>query len=118
MIFKKNKLKLMGFFLKTITLNRINAICLSPFGIYFYRRNLMQNKRLVNHEFIHWKQQLEMLVLPFYIWYILEWFIKLFIHGKNSYRNISFEREAFANDDNLKYLENRKFYSWLKYFIK
>jgi len=33
----------------------------------------------------------------------------------NAYRNISFEREAYDNDDNLNYIKERKHYSWLKY---
>ena len=33
--------------------------------------------RIINHESIHIKQQEELLVLPFYIFYILEWLLKL-----------------------------------------
>lgn len=74
--------------------------------------------RIINHESIHIKQQEEMLILPFYVWYILEWFIKLFFYGKKAYYNISFEREAYDNDDNLSYLNSRKRYSWLKRLFK
>lgn len=70
-------------------------------------------KRIINHETIHIKQQEELLVLPFYILYFTEWFIKLFFYGKNAYRNISFEREAYANEKNYKYLETRKKYNWI-----
>ena len=74
--------------------------------------------RIINHESIHIKQQEEMLVLPFYIWYVTEWFIKLFIYGSQAYYNISFEREAFDNDDNLSYLNGRKHYAWIKRVLK
>tara|TARA_B100002019_G_C21050588_1_gene489055 strand:+ start:276 stop:644 length:369 start_codon:yes stop_codon:yes gene_type:complete len=74
--------------------------------------------RIINHESIHIKQQEEMLILPFYVWYVLEWFIKLFFYGKKAYYNISFEREAYDNDDNLSYLNSRKRYSWLKRLFK
>ena len=38
------------------------------------------------------KQIVEMLVILFYIWYVLEWFIKLLIYrnAHSAYRNISF----------------------------
>jgi hypothetical protein len=74
--------------------------------------------RIINHETIHIKQQEEMLILPFYIWYVTEWFIKLFIYGSQAYYNISFEREAFDNDDNLSYLNGRKHYAWIKRVLK
>lgn len=74
--------------------------------------------RIINHESIHIKQQEEMLILPFYIWYVTEWFIKLFFYGKQAYYNISFEREAYDNDDNLSYLSNRKHYAWIKRILK
>ena len=48
--------------------------------------------RIINHESIHIKQQEELLVLPFYIFYILEWLLKLPFYGKQAYYNISFER--------------------------
>lgn len=70
--------------------------------------------RIINHESIHIKQQEELLVLPFYIFYILEWLLKLPFYGKQAYYNISFEREAYENDDNLSYLKTRKRYNWLK----
>lgn len=74
-------------------------------------------KTIINHESIHIKQQQELLVVPFYIWYLTEWFIRLFFKG-NAYRNISFEREAYSNQDNLNYLKTRKWYSFLKYIYK
>jgi hypothetical protein len=33
----------------------------------------------------------------------------------NAYRNISFEREAYANQRNLDYLNSRRPYSWRRY---
>lgn len=75
------------------------------------------NTTFVNHEKIHLKQQLEMLILPFFIWYFLEYFVRL-IQYKNkdlAYRNISFEREAYAKETDLNYLKNRQFYQFLHY---
>ena len=73
---------------------------------------------LINHEKIHLKQQQELFIFFFYLLYVLEWFVKLFKY-KNwylAYQNISFEREAYQNENNLQYLENRKFWSFIKYF--
>jgi len=102
-----------GSFMDIIIFNNVKAISLCPFGIYF--RSL--GKYTVNHEKIHWRQQLEMLIIFFYVLYLLEYFIRLFMLG-NAYMNISFEREAFDNQNNPEYLEKRKPYSWVKYIKK
>ena len=75
------------------------------------------NETLLNHEKIHLRQQLEMLILPFFVWYFFEYLIRLIQYKKTdlAYRNISFEREAYANESNLSYLENRSFFQFLKY---
>ena len=99
---------------------RIGGISLFPFIIL---REKYQNgdkfwtergKRTINHESIHFQQQLELLVIPFYIIYLLEWFFKLFIYGGKAYYNTSFEREAYNNDENFDYLNSRKRYNWIK----
>jgi len=75
------------------------------------------NKTLVNHEKIHIRQQLEMLVLPFFVWYFVEYGVRL-LQYKNAnlaYRNISFEREAYANEQHFDYLKKRTFFSFIKY---
>lgn len=67
------------------------------------------------HESIHLKQQDEMLVIFFYLWYFFEWIIKLFKYGKRAYMNLSFEREAYANSRYPEYLKIRKKFTWTKY---
>ena len=108
----------MNLLLRILTLDRIAAITLAPFGIYFKYDRYLFNKRLVNHESIHWQQQMEMLIIFFYLWYFIEWIIRLFTNFGNAYRSISFEREAYANDTNKEYLKTRKPFSWLKYIFK
>ena len=75
-----------------------------------------RRKKTVNHETIHFQQQLECLVIPFYIIYILEYLFKAIYYFsiKKAYYNISFEKEAFANDKNFEYLKTRKRYNWIK----
>ena len=67
-----------------------------------------KNAITINHEKIHLRQQAEMLILPFFIFYLVEAIIR-------GYRSISFEKEAYENENNLNYLKNRKLYSWVKY---
>jgi hypothetical protein len=134
----KIPLKKMNWLVKIITFGWASAITLSPFGIYFsekawkyqYSSPISWN-RIVNHESIHWRQQMEMLILFFYIWYFIEWLIKLIIRipfyifapnsnilKESAYSALSFEREAYTNDDDLEYLKNRRKYSWIKRVFK
>jgi hypothetical protein len=71
----------------------------------------------LNHEKIHIRQQLEMLVLPFYIWYVIEYLFRLIQYKdrRKAYMNISFEREAYANEKDLNYIRKRAFWIFLKY---
>ena len=87
--------------------------CINLFGILFCRRIL--NKIDINHETIHTKQGQELLWIGFYLWYIIEYLIRLIMYRdtKLAYKNISFEREAYQNQSNLDYLSNRKHYNWL-----
>ena len=104
----------MNKFITLIVGGRTIGITLSPFGIYI-KDKYLTNKFVINHESIHWKQQLEMGILFFYIWYGLEWLIKLFIYGKQSYYHLSFELESYNNEDDLNYLIKRKHFARIKY---
>lgn len=83
------------------------------FGILFTRDKSKLTDVDINHEEIHTAQIKEMLYIVYYIWYIIEWLIKLFKYN-NAYRNISFEREAYTNEKDFNYLSNRKHYAWFK----
>ena len=98
-----------------------------------------------NHESIHLRQQFEVLVVsvavwlvlilcfdlswwwmseaPFtyYIWYVTEYTIRLFLYGNHNegYRNIAFEQEAFMYQMDYNYLpKDRKAFAWVKYITK
>lgn len=92
----------------------VSGVTLAPFGIYLSKRGL-NNKQTIRHEQIHWKQQMEMFILPFYIWYFTEWLIRSFINHGNAYRSISFEQEAYKKESITDYLSVRKPYAWIKY---
>lgn len=83
-------------------------------GVMFVHPGVYLSNELVNHERIHTAQQREMLFVFFYLVYVIEWLVRLFMRG-NAYLNISFEREAHANQRNLAYLSNRPHYAWVRY---
>lgn len=92
------------------------GITLYPF-IFLKKKDLKENQILINHEKIHLKQQAELLVVFFYLFYLIEWAIK-FLKYQNSYiayKNLSFEREAYLNEKNLNYLKTRKFWAFIKH---
>ncbi|MDR0798559.1 MAG: hypothetical protein LBN18_02200 [Dysgonamonadaceae bacterium] len=87
-------------------------------GFIFVRKGMNIDCTTLQHERIHSRQMEELGYVFFYIWYLLEWIIKLFFYGKNSYWNISFEREAYFGEDGLFYMWNRKKYAFMKYIFK
>lgn len=93
------------------------GITLFPF-IFLKRKEFRLDKKLINHESIHLRQQTELLILPFYFLYIVEFLVKLLIYKNwnTAYRAISFEREAYTNEQNLKFLKKRPFWNFMRYF--
>jgi hypothetical protein len=107
----------MIFISKYIVPKGFVGITLFPF-IFLKKKDLKQDPFLINHEKIHLKQQKELLIIFFYLFYGLEWLIKMFTY-KNSYltyQNLSFEREAYQNENNLLYLNKRKTWNFINYF--
>jgi hypothetical protein len=87
------------------------GITLFPF-VFLNSFDLQENAPLVNHKKIHLRQQLELLILPFYCIYIIEFFERLtqYRNWCLAYKNISFEREAYCNEHDMSYLKSRKFW--------
>lgn len=96
------------------------GVCVNLFGTYWARDTSWIDKFVVNHERIHDAQQRELLYVPFYLVYIIEWLIRLlqYRNSHDAYMNISFEREAYANGRNLGYLPARRPYAWRHYLGK
>lgn len=122
----------------TIPFKGFIAMCLWPF--IFVRNNAASHYNTVanNHEHIHAEQQKEMLLVGivlaaigyvfvglwallfvplFFWWYGIEYLYRLcqYRDTKKAYRNISTEREAYANEKDLIYLTNRRRFAWIKY---
>ena len=87
-----------------------------PFVILRNRADVA-NAVLMNHEKIHLRQQIELLVVPFFVVYGLDFLLKLTLYRDRhtAYRNIVFEREAYANEKDLTYLKSRPVWKLLKF---
>lgn len=56
--------------------------------------------------------------LAFYLWYGIEWLVRFLIklNAKKAYKAIAFEREAYDNEYDANYLENSRYFAWLRYY--
>jgi len=111
--------------------------------IFARKRFRPLSDKTLNHERIHLRQQAEvgvtllaavsllcltciswwwLLSVPFgyYALYSLEYVFRLFAYGtgREAYRNISFEQEAFMYEKDSGYLSGRKPFAWVKYLTK
>jgi hypothetical protein len=98
---------------KYLTPRGFRGLTFYPF-VFLADKNDKLNKVFLNHEKIHIRQQLELLILPFYLWYFMEYLFRLIQYKdiKKAYFNISFEREAYKNENDLNYLKKRSFWSF------
>ncbi|MCB0515783.1 MAG: hypothetical protein R2798_10665 [Chitinophagales bacterium] len=103
-------------FVKIITVNFAGAIALYPF-IFVKNKTQIQDAELMRHERIHLRQQIELLLVFFYLWYAIEYLVRLCQYRQHyaAYRNISFEREAYTCQSKENYLKNRPYAAFLKY---
>lgn len=96
-------------------------------------KNIPISHRVINHELIHFEQARDFVFgceklyilgyILFYICYFIEWLFKALIalvtlFKVRPYRSLSFEQEAYTNEKDFEYLDNRKRFSWLKYLFK
>lgn len=92
-------------------------LAINLFGLFFVRKEEWERypewekKYTYNHESIHTAQMKELLYVFFYVFYFFEWVGRLFVNGKDAYYNISFEKEAFAHQYDLNYLQTRKHFA-------
>ena len=89
-----------------------------------YKDTPISNETL-NHELTHIMQCRDFHLwyfgfIIFYIWYVLEWLLKLpsALFGYRPYYSISFEQAAYRNQSNNNYLKERKHFDWMKYIFK
>jgi hypothetical protein len=93
----------------------IDIWAISFCGMVFCRGSL--SPRVKRHETIHFQQQLEMLFVAQLVLYVAFWLFGLIKYrdGSVAYHENPFEREAYENAGDEKYLENRPRFAWTKY---
>ena len=98
--------------------NRYSGLAIYPF-IFLKNKSLSDNYELINHERIHLKQQIELLWIFFFLWYVIEFLFHLIRlrDWNKAYHTISFEKEAYQNENNATYIQNRKFWAFTKYLF-
>lgn len=101
---------------KYLTPRGFRGLTFYPF-VFLADKDDKLNEVFINHEKIHIRQQLELLIVPFYLWYFTEYLFRLlqFRNRKKAYYAISFEREAYANEKDLEYLKSRPFWGFIRY---
>ncbi|MGD1843555.1 MAG: hypothetical protein ACFB0B_22085 [Thermonemataceae bacterium] len=102
-----------------IFLKGYNGMALYPF-ILVKRKSLCTNATFINHELIHFQQQKELLILPFYIFYLINylWNLLRYRQHRKAYYHICFEQEAYQNEQDINYLKNRKLFAFIHYLYK
>ena len=115
-----------------VPFGKYDAMAVFPF--VFIKGNV--SDKVIRHEKIHCQQQREMgtigvilaailflagcgwwslLSLPlFYWWYGIEYVVRLILNG-DKYFDISFEKEAYINDDSTDYIDSRQPFAWVEY---
>lgn len=101
---------------KYLTPRGFRGLTFYPF-VFLADKDDKLNKVFINHEKIHIRQQLELLILPFYLWYFTEYLFRLIQYKdrKQAYYAISFEREAYSNEKDLEYLNSRPFLGFVRF---
>lgn len=92
---------------------KIGAITLWPFIIFRDE----SDELTIRHESIHIKQQIELLILLFYIIYLFDFVVGLikYRNVRQAYFNIRFEQEAYDWQNDPDYLKRRKLWAWAEY---
>lgn len=89
------------------------------FGVLFVKGNAYISQQTINHESIHTAQMIELAYIGFYLWYVIEWIIRVLItkdrFSHMAYRNISFEKEAYSCQSDASYLTYRMRYAWIRH---
>jgi hypothetical protein len=95
----------------------VKGMALYPF-ILLRDKQFANDPVIMNHELIHHRQEIELLILPFYFLYVINYFVNRFRYSghREAYLNIIFEREAYAKEADLLYLKKRSWFSFLKYW--
>lgn len=118
-----------------------HTITIGPFILTEKKTKEELGQETINHETCHSIQWIELLIvtsilifiiqllvgispwwyllstISFYIWYTVEYLIRLIMlrNHKKAYKSICFEKEASESESDQNYIENRLLFSWTKY---
>ena len=84
------------------------------FGVLFCRKGRQLSPEVIRHEQIHTAQMKELCFVGFYLWYVTEWTIRLFMKGR-AYSHLAMEREAYAPMGDPDYLSQRRHFAWITF---
>ncbi len=98
---------------KVVPFGRFRAINLC--GVLFSK--VPCDDSILRHEAIHTAQMRELAYIGFYLWYVIEWLVRLIQcrHYYRAYQHIAFEREAYAHQHDPTYLPSRHHYAFLQH---
>lgn len=104
---------------KILKNTRIEAFTLYPFIFLRKKKSDYHHMYLsitLNHERIHLNQQIELLIIPFFILYLFNFIINIFVYRnlRKSYKSIIFEKESYMYEKDLDYLKRRQIYSFIR----
>ncbi len=98
-----------------------SAKAVTVFPFIFVRSKEDVKPWIINHERIHIRQQLELLLVGAVILYIIEFLYALIIlrlPWNEAYLWNSAEQESYRNQNNFDYLEHRKLFFQFKYLFQ
>lgn len=96
---------------------KFSAMCIWPFILLRPKANVHDMQRIMRHEAIHGRQQLEMAWILFFIWYLIEFAVRFIVlrDRMKAYYSLSHEREAHFYENDNEYLKRRKPFAWIKF---
>ena len=89
-----------------------HAITIFPFIFY---NGMKLDESEMRHEMVHLRQQIALVILPFYLLYLLFWLSNLVRYRDKdlAYRNIPFERSAYCLENQQSVTPLRQSFHWL-----
>lgn len=113
---KSEKLKMKIIYNTIIPIKGYKAV--NILGVLFARKGARLTEEDIRHEEIHTAQMKETLYVIFYLWYAVEWIIRVIANGfkpHDAYRALLFEQEAYRHQGEEGYLEKRELWSFIKH---
>jgi hypothetical protein len=93
-----------------------SGMTLWPFLLIAVKQDVT-DKVFINHENIHAVQQRELFIVFFYLWYGIEYLRHRCVKPHDqAYRSIVFEKEAYAMQQQLNYLEKRNLFAFINFY--